>query len=135
MSQNPNFTSEGRLNATITAILDTKTGVNTSTGEVYEYLIVEAQAAGLARPIKENVFVNKFNPKDSIVVGASIDILTSKNITTGKVNTTVFLGNKYASFAEKLAAAGCSAETVKAGSTQAADAIRARMAARAAARG
>lgn len=132
---NTNFTSEGRLNATITAILDTKTGVNTSTGEVYEYLIVEATAQGLAKPIKENVFVNKFNPKDSIKVGASIDIVTSRNVTTGKLNTTVFMGSKYASFADKLAAAGATAEVVAAGKSQAADAIRARMAARNAARG
>ena len=134
MSQNQNFTSEGRLRATITAILETVNGVNTQTGEAYTYVIVECTSKECAQPIKRNIFIDKFNPLADIKVGAAIDIVTSKNVTTGKINQRVFLGNKYATNEDVLRASGCTADVVAAGKTQAADAIRARMAARKAAR-
>ena len=128
---NSNFTNQGRLNATISAILETRTGTNETTGEVYTYLVVEATAQGCAKPIKENIFVNKFNELARIAVGASIDIVYSKNVTTGKISSTVFLGNKYAGIADKMSAAGCSEEAITVAKTSAMDAVKARQAARA----
>ena len=128
------FIPAGRKSAIITEIVEKIDGVNETTGEAWTYYTVYANA-GEAKPYKENIFIDKYFPMDKLYVGAPIDIVYSTNKANGVTKSHVFPGNPFATLTEKLQAIGVSEDGIKKSVSSAADAIRARMAARAAARG
>ena len=132
---NPNFLRVGTLRATISEISTPVQGVNQSTGEMFTYVRVKAYPAGSTEYVEENIFVSQYNKLEDIKIGAVIDVVSSQNVTTGKVNYKVFMASNKLTREQILKLSGATAEVVAAGKSQAADAIRARMAARAAARG
>jgi hypothetical protein len=125
-----NWIETGRLRATIIDTLAPVTGTNEATGEVYTYVPVVCTAPTVDGPMYENIFINEFNKAESIVKGANIDIVFSRNTVSGKNNSTTFMASKYASIAAKMTAAGCSTEVIAEAKQSAADRIRAKRDAR-----
>ena len=132
---NPNFNTVGRLRATISEISAPVSGVSTKTGEAYTYVTVRAYPANSTEYVEKNILINQYNKLEDIKIGAVIDVVSSVEIATGKINQSVFIASNKLSVARILEMSGCTADVVAAGKSQAADAVRARMAARAAARG
>lgn len=135
MSQNPNFVTVGRLRATISQVSAPVNGVSTKTGEAYTYVTVRAYPENSTEYVEKNILINQYNKLEDIKVGAIVDVVSSQEIATGKINQSVFIASNKLTVARILEMSGASAEIVAAGKSQAADAVRARMAARAAARG
>ena len=132
---NPNFNTVGRLRAQISEISAPVSGISTKTGKPFTYVTVRAYPAGSDQYVEKNVLINEFNKLADIKVGAFIDVVSSVEIATGKVSQSVFMASNKLTVEQILQMSGCTADVVAAGKSQAADAVRARMAARAAARG
>jgi len=119
------FNKIGRVDCKITKVLSAApvTGVNQTTGEVWSYLRVELQDTTSTDTKITNVFINQFNPIEKIVVGAHVDIVVSKDTTTGKINYAYFIGSNKLTNAKILKLAGADEATIDEGRKQARTAL------------
>lgn len=119
------FNKIGRVDCKITKVLSAApvTGVNQTTGEVWSYLQVELQEATTGKTRVMNMFINQFNTKENIVVGALVNIVASQDTTTGKINYATFIGSNKLTNAELLTIAGADKAIVAEGSKQARTAL------------
>jgi hypothetical protein len=115
------YSKIGSFSATITSIGEPVNGVNAVTSEPFTYVPIIAKHSDPTKdPIKQCIFVEKdYNKIESIIVGARINVITSKGDIDKKINIKTFIGSEFMSVRDMIALAGGNAEDIEAGATQA----------------
>jgi hypothetical protein len=117
---NQTFTKIGSFSATIISMGQPISGTRND-GTSFTYVpIIAKHSDPNALPVKQSIFVEKtYNKMEDIVVGAQINVVSSKNDITGERNIKTFIGSKFMSVSDMIKLAGGTEEDQQAGATQA----------------
>jgi len=120
------YSKIGSFSATITSISEPVNGVNEKTGKPFTYVPIIAKHSDPTKdPIKQCVFVEKdYNKIESIIVGARINVITTKGDIDKIIKIKTFIASAFMSVADMIALAGGNAEDIEAGAAQAKAAVK-----------